>query len=117
MKDSNDSPELTEEEREQLETLMEKADDVMAETKEPELVFDDPNLEFIANPNVIGDGINPGDLEMTTGLTPEMIKNLLRSRRIMTRSGQPCKKYVKRAERTKRRKAQRKARKVAKARG
>ena len=116
MQDPNESPELSAEEREQLEALMEKADDVMAETKEPELVFDDPNLEFIANPNIIGDGISPGDLSVT-GLTPEMIRRIMRSRRIMTRANQPSKKYVKRAERTKKRKAQRKARKVARARG
>jgi len=62
--------EMTPEEQEQFDALMAKADAV--EKEESGLNFDqesvvnsaEPDLDFIANPNIIGDGLNPQMLKM-----------------------------------------------------
>lgn len=81
---------------------------------------DDPDLKFVANPSLIGDGMNVIDntesldnSAMPQELTPEMMKRLKRMMAgPMSREKQPCKKCVSKEVRTKKRKAQRNARKA-----
>lgn len=122
---------MSDEQRELLEKQLQKADaasqqlvDSYSDDEAQKLVdeyADNPDLKFVANPSLIGDGVNVIDntesidsSAMPQNLTPAQMKHIKRMMAgPMSRENQPCKKCVTPAVRTKKRKAQRKARRAS----
>jgi len=118
---------MTYEQRELFEAQLKKADDASqhlvdsyADAEAQKLVdeyADDPDLKFVANPSLIGDGIN--GIDNTEGLnssvmsrnqpTPQQIKRMMAGP--MSREKQPCKKCVSGDARVKKRRVQKLSRK------
>ena len=121
---------MTDEQRALLEKQLQEADkasdqlvDSYTDDEAQKLVdqyADDPDLKFVANPSLIGDGVNVVDntdsldsSAMPQQLTPAQIKHIKRMMAgPMSREKQPCKKCVTKNVRDKKRRAQRKARKA-----
>jgi len=121
---------MTDEQRAMLEQQVQEADkasqqlvDSYTDDEAQKLVeeyADNPDLKFVANPSLIGDGINVVDntdgldsSAMPQELTPAQIKHIKRMMAgPMSREKQPCKKHVTKNVRDKKRKNQRKARKA-----
>ena len=121
---------MTDEQRELFEKQVQEADKASQELvdsytddeaqKLVEEYADNPDLKFVANPSLIGDGINVVDntdgldsSAMPHELTPAQIKHIKRMMAgPMSREKQPCKKCVTKETRDKKRKNQKKARKV-----
>jgi len=121
---------MTDEQRELFEKQVQEADKASQELvdsytddeaqKLVEEYADNPDLKFVANPSLIGDGINVVDntdgldsSAMPHELTPAQIKHIKRMMAgPMSREKQPCKKCVTKNVRDKKRRAQRKARKA-----
>lgn len=107
---------MTDEQRELFEKQAKEAD--KAAEALVEQFSDDPDLEFVPNPTLIGDGVNVTDMDSSAiqgqpELTPAMIKRIKRMMAgPMSREKQPCKKCVTKETRDKKRKAQKKARKL-----
>ncbi len=114
MQEKDEAENMTDEQREVFEQQLKEADDAAAQLVEQ--YTDDPDLKFVPNPSLIGDGVNVTDMDSSAipqqQLTPEQIKRLKRMMRgPMMRENQPCKKFVTKSVRDKKRKAQKAARK------
>lgn len=119
---------MTDEQRELFEKQLNEADkasqglvDSYTDDEAQKLVdeyADNPDLKFVANPSLIGDGVNVIDntesldsSAMHQNLTPAQIKRIKRMMAgPMSREKQPCKKCVTKATRDKKRKSQKKSR-------
>lgn len=116
MQDRDETENMTDEQRELLEQQMKSADEAAEALVEQ--YADDPDLEFVPNPTLIGDGVNVTDMDSSAipgqpELTPAMIKRIKRMMAgPMSREKQPCKKCVTKETRDKKRRNQKKARKV-----
>lgn len=116
-RDETGTENMTEEQRELFEQQLKSADD--AAQKLVDEYADDPDLKFVANPSLIGDGINvvdnsemDGSAMPRTQLTPGQIKHIKRMMAgPMMRENQPCKKCVSADKRSKKRKMQKLSRK------
>jgi len=121
---------MSDEQRKLFEERLQQADEASAKLVEEfsddeaqKLVdeyADDPDLKFVANPSLIGDGINV--IDNTEGLdssvmprqqlTPKQIRHIKRMMAgPMMRENQPCKKCVTKDSRTKKRRMQKLSRK------
>lgn len=106
---------MTDEQRAVLNNGLQGADD--AAQRLVEQYENDPDLKFVANPSLIGDGINVIDNTDSSAMpgiqpTPKQIKHMKRMMAgPMMRENQPCKTFVSKTNRDKKRKMQKLSRK------
>ncbi len=106
---------MTDEQRAVLNDGLQGADD--AAQRLVEQYENDPDLKFVANPSLIGDGINVIDNTDSSAMpgTQPTTKQIKRMKRMMAgpmmRENQPCKKFVSKAKRDKKKGMQKLSRK------
>ncbi len=112
MQEKISEPELSAEQQGLLDERLQATDEAAQELVDA--FADNPDLKFVPNPSLIGDGINIIDNSGVIPRTQPSAAQIKHIKRMMAgpmmREKQPCKKFISRCERDKKRRLQKRAR-------